>query len=75
MLGCLGLIMWALISASIIGALGGNEALWTVHSYRPVVDRSDVELQVFGSWGILWVAGVVVWLIGARIWRQRRSAR
>lgn len=75
MLGCLGLIMWALISASIIGALGGNEALGEVYGYRPKVDPSDVELRVFGSWGILWVAGVVVWIIGSRIWRKRKSTR
>jgi hypothetical protein len=51
-----------------------NEAIGDITAYHP--ERpAEVELGVFAIWGILWVAGIVVWLLRTRIWRHLKSSR
>ncbi len=71
--GCLGLIMWAIISVYLVGALGGNEAQGEVYSHLPLARHTEVAVKVFAVWFLVWASGVVVWMLGTRIWRRVKS--
>lgn len=74
MLGCLGLFFWAILSVSIIGALGFQEAIGEYLGHHPNPQRpSPVELQALAYSFLLWAAGVAIWVLGTRIWRRVKS--
>ncbi len=74
MLKLLGLFFWAMLSMSIIGALGFNEAIGEYLGHNPNPQRpSPVELQALAYSFLLWVSGVVVWVLSTWIWRRVKN--
>jgi hypothetical protein len=74
MLKLLGLFFWGMLSLSIIGALGFNEAIGEYLGHSPNPQRpSPVELQALAYSFLVWASGVVVWVLGARIWRRVKN--
>lgn len=74
MFGCLGLFFWAILCITIVGALGSNEAIGEYLGHIPNPQRpSPIELQALAYSFLLWMSGIVVWVLGSRIWRAVRN--
>lgn len=70
MLKIVGLIFWAMLSLSIIGALGFNEAIGEYLGHHPNPQRpAPVALEALAYSFLLWASGIGVWVLGSRIWR------
>lgn len=78
MLGCAGAIIWGVVSLTLMGGLASG---YENPAYRsgdpsapaPTLMPTPEEWALFGLWGLVWLAGIVLWFVASWLWRIARS--